>query len=172
MLVRSALESHLLCIFSLISHISRTYVRSSLQFYSTNDVSQYSASSKADILNSGTIVASLFFESVFGAKAQKALTVFVALRYDLRNHFIWSSTLIWRYVTARLGKLFYAYEVCPTSTHRPLVVRRVSSDLFGCLRKLSYLTTKTIECPHECTSQVQYRFFVSECISRRTAPHA
>ena len=43
---------------------------------------QCRASSKADILNSGTTVASMFFESVFGAKAQKALTVFVALRYD------------------------------------------------------------------------------------------
>jgi amino acid transporter len=43
---------------------------------------QCSASSKADIVNSGTIVASLFFESVFGTKAQKVLTVFVALRYD------------------------------------------------------------------------------------------
>ncbi|KAI9431494.1 amino acid transporter [Lactarius indigo] len=31
------------------------------------------------IVNSGTTVASLFFESVFGTKAQKALTVFVAL---------------------------------------------------------------------------------------------
>ena len=41
-----------------------------------------SASSKVDIINSGTTVASLFFESVFGTEAQKALTVFVALRYD------------------------------------------------------------------------------------------
>ena len=54
-----------------------------------------------DILNSGTIVASLFFESVFGTEAQKVLTVFVALRYDYRNDFNWSSTLTWRYITAR-----------------------------------------------------------------------
>jgi L-type amino acid transporter 9 len=43
---------------------------------------QFSATSKADILHSGTKVASLFFERVFGTEAQKALTVFVALRYD------------------------------------------------------------------------------------------
>src|SRR5260221_9811941 len=43
-----------------------------------------SASSKSDILESGTTVASLFFENVFGAQAQKALTVFVALRCVLR----------------------------------------------------------------------------------------
>ena len=40
----------------------------------------YSASSKTAILDSGTTVASLFFENVFGAHAQKVLTVFVALR--------------------------------------------------------------------------------------------
>ncbi len=40
----------------------------------------YSASSRIDILESDTTVASLFFESVFGVQAQKALTVFVALR--------------------------------------------------------------------------------------------
>ena len=62
---------------------------------------KYSTSSKADILNSETIVASLFFERVFGTKAQKALTVSVALRYDHRNDFNWSSTLTWRYITAR-----------------------------------------------------------------------
>ncbi|KAN0135782.1 high-affinity methionine permease [Lactarius tabidus] len=44
------------------------------------NIAFFAASSKADIVNSGTIVASLFFESVFGTKAQKALTVFVALR--------------------------------------------------------------------------------------------
>ncbi|KAF8266355.1 amino acid transporter [Lactarius quietus] len=43
------------------------------------NVAYFAASSKADIVNSGTIVASLFFESVFGTNAQKALTVFVAL---------------------------------------------------------------------------------------------
>ena len=40
----------------------------------------YSASSKTDILESDTMVASLFFKNVFGAQAQRALTVFVALR--------------------------------------------------------------------------------------------
>jgi len=43
----------------------------------------YSASSKTDILESDTTVASLFFENVFGLQAQRALTVFVALRCDL-----------------------------------------------------------------------------------------
>ena len=38
------------------------------------------AATKEEILKSGTTVASLFFHNVFGAKAQKALTVFVALR--------------------------------------------------------------------------------------------
>lgn len=48
-----------------------------------SNVSNYSASSKKDILKSGTTVASLFFKNVFGSHAQKALTVFVALRYAL-----------------------------------------------------------------------------------------
>lgn len=39
------------------------------------------ASSKQEILDSGVTVASLFFGKVFGSAAQKALTVFVALRY-------------------------------------------------------------------------------------------
>ena len=43
----------------------------------------YSTSSKEDILKSGTTVASLFFNNVFGSYAQKALTGFVALRYVL-----------------------------------------------------------------------------------------
>ncbi|KAI9447220.1 amino acid transporter [Lactarius psammicola] len=47
--------------------------------YILANVAYFAASSKTDILNSGTTVASLFFESVFGTKAQKALTVFVAL---------------------------------------------------------------------------------------------
>ena len=42
-----------------------------------------SASSKTAILESGTTVASLFFENVFGAQAQQALSVFVALRCAL-----------------------------------------------------------------------------------------
>lgn len=39
------------------------------------------AASKEEIANSGTTVASIFFKNVFGEKAQKVLTVFVALRY-------------------------------------------------------------------------------------------
>ena len=38
------------------------------------------AATKEEIRKSGVTVASLFFNKVFGAKAQKALTVFVALR--------------------------------------------------------------------------------------------
>lgn len=38
------------------------------------------AATKDEILHSGTTVASLFFKNVFGVQAQKALTVFVALR--------------------------------------------------------------------------------------------
>jgi solute carrier family 7 (L-type amino acid transporter), member 9/15 len=40
----------------------------------------HSASSKRDILESGTAVAPLFFKNVFGAQAQRALSAFVALR--------------------------------------------------------------------------------------------
>jgi hypothetical protein len=39
-----------------------------------------SAATKEEILNSGNTVASIFFGEVFGTRAQKALTVFVALR--------------------------------------------------------------------------------------------
>ena len=46
--------------------------------------SKRSASSKEDILESGTTVASLFFKNVFGSQTQQALTVFVALRCVLR----------------------------------------------------------------------------------------
>ena len=38
------------------------------------------ASTKEEIQHSGVTVASLFFKNVFGSQAQKALTVFVALR--------------------------------------------------------------------------------------------
>ena len=38
------------------------------------------ASTKEEIVESGVTVASLFFNNVFGPKAQKALTLFVALR--------------------------------------------------------------------------------------------
>ncbi|KAF8267510.1 amino acid/polyamine transporter I, partial [Lactarius quietus] len=53
--------------------------------YNFANVAYFAGSSEADIVNSGTIVASLFFESVFGTKAQKALTIFVALRCDHSN---------------------------------------------------------------------------------------
>jgi len=43
------------------------------------NVSYFAASSKKDILESGTTVASLFFKNVFGMQTQQALTVFVAL---------------------------------------------------------------------------------------------
>ena len=39
-----------------------------------------SAATKEEIVNTGVTVASLFFHNVFGTEAQKALTVFVALR--------------------------------------------------------------------------------------------
>ena len=39
-----------------------------------------SAATKEEITNSGVTVASLFFRKIFGEKAQKALSVFVALR--------------------------------------------------------------------------------------------
>ncbi|KAI9509546.1 amino acid transporter [Russula earlei] len=47
--------------------------------YILANISYFAASSKQDILSSGTTVASLFFKNVFGRQAQKALTVFVAL---------------------------------------------------------------------------------------------
>lgn len=47
--------------------------------YILANISYFAASSKTDILKSGTTVASLFFKNVFGSHAQKALTVFVAL---------------------------------------------------------------------------------------------
>lgn len=47
--------------------------------YILANIAYFAASSKSDILESGTTVASLFFENVFGAQAQKALSVFIAL---------------------------------------------------------------------------------------------
>ena len=44
------------------------------------DVIANRAATKEEITNSGVTVASLFFKNVFGSEAQKALTVFVALR--------------------------------------------------------------------------------------------
>ncbi|ETW77742.1 amino acid transporter [Heterobasidion irregulare TC 32-1] len=48
--------------------------------YMLANVAYFSAASKPQILKSGVTVASLFFKNVFGTKAQKALSVFVALR--------------------------------------------------------------------------------------------
>lgn len=39
-----------------------------------------SAATKSEIQHTGVTVASLFFKNVFGTEAQRALTVFVALR--------------------------------------------------------------------------------------------
>ncbi|KAI0078614.1 high affinity methionine permease [Panus rudis PR-1116 ss-1] len=47
--------------------------------YLLANISYFAAASKEEILKSGVTVASLFFGKVFGAKAQKALSVFVAL---------------------------------------------------------------------------------------------
>lgn len=56
--------------------------------YNAVDVDEYGltrythrAATKEEIEKSGVTVAALFFKNVFGEKAQKALTVFVALRY-------------------------------------------------------------------------------------------
>jgi len=43
------------------------------------NIAYFAASPKKAILESGTTVASLFFENVFGVQAQRAMTVFVAL---------------------------------------------------------------------------------------------
>ncbi|KAI0823462.1 amino acid transporter [Trametes gibbosa] len=47
--------------------------------YLLANVSYFAVSTKEEIIESGVTVASLFFRKVFGPKAQKALTVFVAL---------------------------------------------------------------------------------------------
>ena len=48
--------------------------------YLLANVSYFAAATKEEITSSGATVASLFFHNVFGTEAQKALTVFVALR--------------------------------------------------------------------------------------------
>ncbi|KAI0063740.1 high affinity methionine permease [Artomyces pyxidatus] len=48
--------------------------------YLLANVAYFSAATKQEIVKSGVTVASLFFKNVFGTTAQKALTVFVALR--------------------------------------------------------------------------------------------
>ncbi|KAI0660293.1 high affinity methionine permease [Cubamyces menziesii] len=47
--------------------------------YVMANISYFAASTKEEIVESGVTVASLFFNNVFGPKAQKALTLFVAL---------------------------------------------------------------------------------------------
>ncbi|KAH8082804.1 amino acid transporter [Cristinia sonorae] len=47
--------------------------------YILANIAYFSAASKDEILHGGVAVASVFFKAVFGAQAQKALTVFVAL---------------------------------------------------------------------------------------------
>ncbi|KAI0687550.1 high affinity methionine permease [Earliella scabrosa] len=47
--------------------------------YLLANISYFAAATKEEIQSSGVTVASLFFRNVFGAQAQKALTVFVAL---------------------------------------------------------------------------------------------
>ncbi|KAI5116553.1 hypothetical protein M0805_007561 [Coniferiporia weirii] len=48
--------------------------------YMFANIAYFAAVTKEEIINSGTTVASQFFEKVYGEKAQKALSVFVALR--------------------------------------------------------------------------------------------
>ncbi|KAI0758577.1 amino acid transporter [Trametes elegans] len=68
--------------------------------YLLANVSYFAAATKEEITNSGVTVASLFFKAVFGEAAQKALTVFVALRVKLAKEGIpspfgnrfWAST--------------------------------------------------------------------------------
>ncbi|THH13001.1 hypothetical protein EW146_g7170 [Bondarzewia mesenterica] len=48
--------------------------------YMLANVAYFAAATKAEILKSGVTVAALFFKNVFGVKAEKALSVFVALR--------------------------------------------------------------------------------------------
>jgi solute carrier family 7 (L-type amino acid transporter), member 9/15 len=62
--------------FAYVSHLL-IYPYSIIKFHF---ISNDSAATKQQILKSGVTVASLFFGEVFGARAQKALTVFVALR--------------------------------------------------------------------------------------------
>ena len=81
---RSDLESRPRCTSWLTSHTLRTWIFPSVASDGSLTILNLSASSKEDILKSGTTVASLFFKNVFGSQAQKALTAFVALRYVLR----------------------------------------------------------------------------------------
>ncbi|KAI5116554.1 hypothetical protein M0805_007562 [Coniferiporia weirii] len=53
--------------------------------YVLANVAYFAAATKEEILNSGVAVAALFFEKVFGPGAERALTVFVALRCSDTN---------------------------------------------------------------------------------------
>ncbi|KAG9318051.1 amino acid transporter [Chiua virens] len=57
--------------------------------YILANIAYFSAATKAEIESSGVTVAALFFRNVFGTAAERALSVFVALRFDLsaRIHF-------------------------------------------------------------------------------------
>lgn len=48
--------------------------------YLLANVAYFAAATKQEILKTGVTVASLFFKEVFGTEAQRALSVFVALR--------------------------------------------------------------------------------------------
>jgi amino acid transporter len=48
--------------------------------YLLANVAYFAAASKAEIVKSSVTVASIFFKNVFGVKAERALSVFVALR--------------------------------------------------------------------------------------------
>ncbi|KAI0044682.1 high affinity methionine permease [Auriscalpium vulgare] len=50
--------------------------------YILANIAYFSAATKTEVLKSGVTVASLFFKNFFGTQAQKALTVFVALRCE------------------------------------------------------------------------------------------
>ncbi|KAL1948698.1 hypothetical protein VTO73DRAFT_10504 [Trametes versicolor] len=68
--------------------------------YLLANISYFAAATKDQILHSGTTVASLFFKNVFGVQAQKALTVFVALRVAQTHQrsFVNSSLSLYRNV--------------------------------------------------------------------------
>ncbi|KAF8889842.1 amino acid transporter [Infundibulicybe gibba] len=70
--------------------------------YLLANIAYFAAASKEEIRNSGVTVASLFFGKVFGAQAQKALSVFVALRY-VRS--IYSAPGLVIHSTQRFGAL-------------------------------------------------------------------
>jgi hypothetical protein len=87
----------------------------------------HSASSKSDILESGTTVASLFFENVFGAQAQKALSVFVALRCVLRSLLRVYQIIFMGRMTVHWGERHWVLiHFCPIERHVMTNLDRVS----------------------------------------------